>query len=425
MITSARSAALNALLAFRKHGSTESICCDREDDTRLAERIYNGVLQNERFLDYCIEQYLSSSLSRLHPRVLDILRISAYQILFLDRVPDSSAVSQAVQMCRASKLGFASGMVNAVLRRISEKKSDLIKAQLRPAIRYSHPDWLEEKLLLDHSTEFISNFMKANQGVAPICLQINTLRTSLQDFLEILHQRGIEPLTIRNDFPSVRIPAMKVTDLPGYREGLFYVQDDAARAAVQMLCLQPGMKVLDACSAPGGKSIAATLAGAEVLSCDLSEMRLRRCAENYRRMNMKIPIRQRDASLFCENDAERYDAVIADVPCSGTGVIRRHPEIRYKDFSEVEKLLPIQAEILDNSARYVKPGGILLYATCSVLREEDEQQIEAFLKRHKEFAMADATISGFDCDGGMLRSWPHLNGNDGFFAAKLIRQENQ
>ena len=420
----ARSAALHALQQVRRQGIEERIQCERDDDTRLAERLFYGVLQNERFLDGSIMRYLSSS--RPHPYVMDLLRIGAYQILFLDRIPDSAAVNDAVHSCRASKQRYAAGMVNAVLRKISLDKSLLLQADENTdlALRYSHPDWFTEKLLREHDSAFVRSFLESNQEIPDLCLQINTQRTDLSTFTDMLKQKGIVSLSMREDFPSVTILSRRVDTLPGYEEGLFYVQDNAARASVNIIGLKPGMCVLDACAAPGGKSIAALLEGASVLSCDVNALRLERCIENYQRLGMAIPTRLLDATECCVDFHEVFDVVIADVPCSGTGVIRRHPEIRQRSFREVEELLSIQSKILDNLSDYVRPGGILLYSTCSVLRDEDEGQVTAFLNRHPDYGLEPVVLDGFKCENGMLRSWPHLNGNDGFFAAKMVKKND-
>ena len=420
----ARSAALHALQQVRRRGIEERIQCQREDDTRLAERLFYGVLQNERFLDVCILRYLSSS--RPHPYVMDLLRIGAYQILFLDRIPDSAAVNDAVHSCRASKQRYAAGMVNAVLRKMSSDKLLLLQVDQSTdlALRFSHPDWLVEQLLREHDSAFVRCFLESNQEIPDLCLQINTQRTDLSTFSDMLKQKGILPLSMREDFPSVTISSRRVDILPGYEEGLFYVQDNAARASVKIIGLRPGMCVLDACAAPGGKSTAALLEGASILSCDVNALRLERCMENYKRLGMDIQTRLMDAAEYCADFHEAFDAVIADVPCSGTGVIRRHPEIRQRSFRDVEELLSIQAKILDNLSDYVRPGGTLLYSTCSVLLDEDEGQVTAFLNGHSDYRLEPVELDGFDCENGMLRSWPHLNGNDGFFAAKLVKKND-
>ena len=420
----ARSAALHALQQVRRRGIEEIIRCEREDDTRLAERLFYGVMQNEHFLDACIMRYLSSS--RPHPYVMDLMRLGAYQILFLDRIPDSAAVNDAVHSCRASKQRYAAGMVNAVLRKISSDKLLLLHVDQSTdlALRFSHPEWLVEQLVREHDLAFARCFLACNQEIPDLCLQINTQRTDFGKFNDILKKKGIVPLSVREDFPSVTISSRRVDTLPGYEEGLFYVQDNAARASVKIIGLRPGMRVLDACAAPGGKSTAASLEGANVLSCDVNTLRLERCVENYQRLGMDIPTRLLDATEYCADFHEAFDVVIADVPCSGTGVIRRHPEIRQRSFREVEELLSIQSKILDNLSNYVRPGGTLLYSTCSVIRDEDEGQVTAFLNRHPDYGLEPVELDGFDCENGMLRSWPHLNGNDGFFAAKLVKNND-
>ena len=420
----ARHAALQALQQFRRQGNAEPARCEREDDSRLAERLFFGVLQNERFLDACIARYLSAA--KPHPSVMDLLRLGAYQILFLDRVPDSAAVNDAVTSCRASKQRYAAGMVNAVLRKISAGKVLLLKTDESTdlALRYSHPEWLVERLLREHEPDFVRGFLESNQETPALCLQINTFRTTPEAFDALLRQKGIVSLSAREDFPSITIPSRRVDTLPGYDEGLFFVQDNAARASVKIIGLKPGMRVLDACAAPGGKSMAAALEGADVLSCDVNASRLNRCTENYRRLGMAISVRQMDAAVFHPDWSELFDVVIADVPCSGTGVIRRHPEIRQRSLREVEDLRAIQSKILETLACYVRPGGTLLYSTCSVLRDEDEGQITAFLERCPEFRLVPVELKGFDCENGMLRSWPQRNGDDGFFAARLVKKND-
>ena len=421
MISPARQAALKALLRYRQSSTLEQIVCERQDDARLAEHIVYGVLQNERFLDHCLSAYLPNSLARVHPKLLDILRLSAFQILFLDRVPASAAVNQGVQMCRNAKMAYASGMVNAVLRRISENRDQMLSQNLDAGLRYSHPGWLTECLLRDYDESFVRAFCMSNQSLPALRLQVNTDKTDLDSFLRMLKDSSIEIIAVNRDFSSVLIPSAKVESIPGYSQGLFYVQDDAARAPVRAAGIKQGQTVLDACAAPGGKSMAAALDGGVVTACDVNGKRLQSCRENFERLQMTIPVRQLDASVSVPAYVGAFDVVIADVPCSGTGVIHKHPEIRCRTRQEVEQLLPVQAQILDSVSEYVRPGGVLIYSTCSVLREEDEAQVESFLRKHNDYLLDPICMDGFQCESGMLRSWPQLNHNDGFFAARMRR----
>ncbi len=389
-VSPARSDALRILLRYRKDGRLLNSSCEQPENRRLADQIAFGTVQNGRFLDAVLDSHVRTGVRELQCAVREILRMSAFQILFLDRVPDSAAVNDAVSLCRQQKCSFAAGFVNAVLRNLSRGKDRI--AIREPAVRYSHPDWVYSRLVRDFGESFTEAFLSANQVRPDLRLQLNTQRCSADVYLALLKEKGIAVL------------------------------DDAARAAVRICSLAPGMRVLDACAAPGGKSMAAALDGAEVTACDISEKRLARCCENFSRMQMNIAVCLQDAAVFRPDWEGRFDCVLADVPCTGTGIIRRHPEIREKKEEELFSLLPIQQAILNNLSRYVKPGGLLLYSTCSVLREEDEDQVCDFLGRHADYSPDTSSAASELCKEGIMRSWPQQNGNDGFFAAKLRKQ---
>ena len=421
MISPARISAVSALRRRRKGENAGAFRCENREDSRLAEQIYLGVLQNERFLIYCLQRLIPSGFTRIHPSVMDILLVSSYQILFLDRVPDSAVVHDAVELCGYCHQRYSSGFVNAVLRSLCRDRVKLLNDFTKPAVRYSHPDWLAARLTASFGEGFALEFMASNQKTAPICIQVNTLRCSLAEYLDLLTSRGIRVLNENHDLQSVQLPQAVVTELPGYCEGLFYVQDDAARMSVRLAGIRDGMRVLDVCAAPGGKSIAAALDGGIVTSCDSSGVRLKRCAENYRRLGLECQIRECDAAVYDPEMEQQFDVVIADVPCTGSGIIRKHPEIRSRTEKEMQALCGIQRSILGNVFHYVKSGGILMYSTCSVLPEEDEDQVNQFLKNHAEFSLDALEAEEYSCENGMMRSWTHLNGNDGFFAARMRR----
>ena len=424
MISPARLAAFRTLLSYRKTGRISLQQCHLEADRHLTERILYGVLQNERYLDFCLAQFISRGFYRLHPAVLELLRLSAYQILFLDRIPESAVVNDAVSMCRNGSFSHHAGFVNAVLRRLSENKDSILSLRPPLSVRYSHPDWMVCRLIERFGRDFTEALLIADQTIPPLCLQVNTDLCTLGDYTALLQQRNIEILVINQELSSVVIPSVVVEELPGYREGYFYVQDDAARTSVHLAGITNGMMILDACAAPGGKSIAAKLEGGKPVSWDISAERLQRCTDNYRRLGMDIPVRLQDAREFQPEYEARFQMVIADVPCSGTGVIRKHPEIRYKTESDFLSLLDTQRSILENVSRYVVSGGMLLYSTCSVMQEENELQVLAFLHDHPEYALEAVDLDDDPCHNGMYHSWPHLTGNDGFFAAKLRHHDD-
>jgi 16S rRNA (cytosine967-C5)-methyltransferase len=219
----------------------------------------------------------------------------------------------------------------------------------------------------------------------------------------------------------------KTTSLPGFDDGLFYVQDRAARTAVDIVASKPGMKVLDACSSPGGKSFAAAISmenRGSILSCDIHEKKLGLVQSGAQRLGINIiSTEARDARENVDEFHDAFDLVIVDVPCSGLGVIRKKPEIRNKDFSSLAGLPIIQRDIINNLANFVKPGGSLLYSTCTILEEENEAIVTEFLSNRPDFELQSFSIDGINCDRGMYTFWPNVDGTDGFFVAKLIRKE--
>ena len=356
MAGSARDAAFDALERCRKDQAWSGASLDGcirnygldPRDAALATRLCLGVLQNEAYLDHYIDLFCSNPPEQ---RLRQVLRIGAYQLLFLDKIPAYSAVSETVALCRRVGLSRAAGMANAVLRRLSERAHDLpplpegdIAETL--SLRYSHPKWLVERLLNDHDAAFTEAFLRANNEPAPLCLQINTLKVSTRDY-----QNALERLSI--PYRETAIPGCllleggTVASLPGYEEGLFFVQDLAARAAVAAAVPGPGDRVLDACAAPGGKSFSAAIAmrgEGSILACDIHAKKLQRIQEGADRLGIPcIRTQLRDGREPSDAFSGAFDVVLADVPCSGLGVIRKRPEIRKKNVADIDALPAIQS----------------------------------------------------------------------------------
>ena len=437
MKKSARTAALAALERCEREGAWSAAALDSAiranelsaRDAALASRLCLGVLQNGTYLDHYIDLF---SKGKLEPRLRLILRLGAYQLLFLDKVPAHAAVSETVELCRDGKLDRAASLANAVLRRITECKDEL------PAIpgegsaaylstRWSHPLWLAESLIAERGYAFTEAFFRADNEAPPLCIQVNRLRVSEADYLRALERAGLNVRCFPELPGCFELDGGKVTELPGFEEGLFYVQDRAARVAVQAAGAAPWMRILDACAAPGGKSFAAAQDAdgqCRLMSCDLHEKKLRLIRSGAQRLGLEdcLETLAADARVFRPEWEKAFDLVLADVPCSGLGVIRKRPEIRKKSAAELEGLPAIQAAILDNLSRYVKPGGVLLYSTCTILREENRGQIERFLSAHTEYTAEDFSCGSLRSTGGCYEFWPQIDGTDGFFAAKLRRK---
>ncbi len=440
MAKTARAAALEVLERCRRDSAWSADALDavlrrsalEKREAALASRLVLSVLQNRSYCDYYIEVCGGRSVSQLQPKVLDILRLGTAQLLLMDKIPPRAAVNETVSLCREAGLERAAGLVNAVLRRVSEKRDALppIPGEGTAAYlstRYSHPRWLVERLLREQGYAFTESFLRENNSAPGLTIQVNTQKTTLEDYLRALQRQEIAC----EQFPELpgclRLDGGAVTSLPGFEEGLFYVQDRAARSAVAVSGVKPGQRVLDCCAAPGGKSFAAALMMGDtgsILACDIHENKLRRITEGAARLGLRsIETRAMDARKPASELEGAFDLVLADVPCSGLGVIRKRPEIRDKAEAEIARLPEIQREILRSVSRCVRPGGVLLYSTCTVLRAENEEQIEAFLRENPAFTAEDFSLGTIKSKDGCYSFWPQRDGTDGFFAAKLRRKE--
>lgn len=429
MNLNARDAALKALVACRRNGAWSDGALkellkglDRRD-AALASRLCYGVLQNRTLLDFWIDAFAKG---KLQPVVREILRLAVYQLNFLDKIPSSAAVNEAVDQAKRFANPAAGRLVNGVLRNMLRtglpQPEDL-------ATRYSHPRALVDLLTKEFGEETTRRLLESHNEAPATVLQVNTLLTNRDELLSRLRSEGASA-EVHPWLPDcITVSATgNLEQLPAYREGLFYVQDAAARLAVQAAGLQPGMKVLDCCAAPGGKSFAAAMEmknrGA-LISCDIHPHKIALLEKGAERLHISIlTARLRDASKPVEAWKKAMDAVLADVPCSGLGVIRKKPEIRDKDLAQTERLPIVQRAILDTQAQYVKPGGVLLYSTCTILRRENEAVAEGFLQNHPEFALETVefpTGSGISA-GPMTTLLPCDHGTDGFFICKFRRK---
>ena len=394
-------------------------------DRAFACALCYGVQQNMLFLDHIIAQCSTMPLKRIEPKVLDLLRLASCQLCLMDRVPDAAVVDSAVRLSRQLGYTRASGFVNAVLRKIAGGSYTVPEDRSAQSlsIRYSHPLWLAQRMVSLLGEEEAEAFFRCNNAAAPITIQTNTLRTDTKSLLTSLQSEGLDAQAHSCVPDCILLRAGSVQTIPAFARGEFYVQDAAAKLAVSVAAPKKHDKVLDVCAAPGGKSFAAAIlsGGAEILSCDLHEKKLARIREGAERLGLEtISTRAMDARQYDPALAERFDLVIADVPCSGLGVIRKKPDIRFKDATEIAALPEIQSAILRNVSRYVKPGGTLLYSTCTVLPEENSGVCEAFLADTPSFTYDDFVLpDGSESHGGMLQLWPQRNGTDGFFIAKM------
>ena len=404
-------------------------------DAALATQLCFGVLQNQLLLDFYLSKFSNISLNRMEGKVIQALRLGAYQMLFLSRIPHSAAVNSAVSLTKTHcKNPRAAGMVNGILRSLERNLKDLPTIPPQPlesylSTLYSHPEWLVKEFLLTLGERETAALLAANNRQPSICAMVNTTRTTAQELTGLLKEQGIASAPhpwLENCLTLTRTGNLE--QLPAFQQGLFYIQDPASRLAVETSGAAPGMRVLDCCAAPGGKSFAAAIQmqnQGEILSCDIHSHKKKLIQAGAERLGLNI-IRPAiaDGKKFRPEWEEQFDVVFTDVPCSGLGVISKKPDIRYKDPAPLEQLPQVQEALLTNAARYVKPGGTLLYSTCTLLRRENEDVVQHFLNRHPAYRTVPFQTSGpiGEVPDGMTTLWPHRHGTDGFFICKLRRE---
>ena len=431
----ARETALNALITCRRQSGwsnavlKQTIARDKLDprEAALATRLCYGVVQNRGRLDFYLRQLLTGSLKKLHPAVRDILHMGLYQIYDMDKIPDSAAVNESVTLARKYGAPGSDRLVNAVLRNAVRTKGTL-QEPTSYEDRYSHPAELVSLLKTALPKGTLEGVLKANNEAPKTVIQVNTLKTTAAALLEQLRREGVEAEP-HGWMPECLVLGStgSLEKLPSFQQGLFYVQDPASRLSVRCAGLQKGFRVLDCCAAPGGKSFAAAMAmegTGSICSCDIHPHKIQLIENGAARLGLGIlQARLQDASEFVPEWEGAMDAVLVDAPCSGLGIIRKKPDIRYRDLKENEALPALQKKILANQARYVKKGGVLLYSTCTLLPRENQEVVEDFLKTHPEFSLEKLELPQIFPENttGMLTLLPGQWDTDGFFISKMRR----
>ena len=437
---SARKTALDALIACRKKAAWSNgilkdyIARDRLDrrDAALATRLCYGVLQHRGMLDFFLQQLLTGKIKDLHPVLRDILHMGLYQIYELDKIPESAAVNESVSLakkyCRTQR--FAPGLVNAVLRNAIRTKGTL-QQPISLEDRYSHPQKLIDLLKSYVGEERLEPMLAANNDTPQTVVQVNTLRVTTQELIERLKQEDVTAL------PHAWMPDCLVLSNTGsieklrsFREGLFYVQDAAGKLSVMCAQIPKGneVRVLDCCAAPGGKSFAAAIAmenKGKIRSCDIHRHKTTLIHHGAERLGLDcVLVREQDATENHPGWFEKMDVVLADVPCSGYGIIRKKPDIRYKDPDDMQRLPDLQLKILYKQAEYVKKGGVLLYSTCTLVKNENENVVREFLAHRPDFYLEPLQLPSVfpENTSGMLALVPGEYDTDGFFIARLRRK---
>ncbi|NDL66889.1 16S rRNA (cytosine(967)-C(5))-methyltransferase RsmB [Anaerotalea alkaliphila] len=415
---------------------------DRED-RKFVSRLVYGTVERMLYLDHVLDRYSKVPSAKMKKVVRWVLRTGVYQILFMDGIRDAAVCDEAVKIIKKRKMGALAGYVNAVLRTVAREKDSLVHPGTESleelSLAFSMPLWLLEKLQGQMGFEPLKEFCLQSLGSAPLCVRPNLPKVGLKELEAALDREGVAHR------PGGLLPYALFLDkvealakLESFRKGLFQVQDQSSQLVgevVRSLELGGSPLVLDVCAAPGGKSthVAGLLgpSGGRVVARDISPWKLERIGENVERLgHPNIRMEEKDASRAYGEDRESADVVLADAPCSGLGILRRKPDIKYRLTPDsLESLGRLQKEILEASGAAVKPGGFLVYSTCTVNREENEDQVMRFLEEHKEFKQRPIHLPFGALDPfleeGFVKLMPKEGGADGFFIALLEKEKGQ
>lgn len=403
-------------------------------DRALYTNIVYGTVERRITLEYLLAQLCDRPLEKIDRNVAIILRMSLYQLRYLDRVPAYAVLQEAGELTRRFAAQSAVGFVNAVLREYERRGAEIAMPSPQAdferylSVTYSYPAWFCALLVRCYGKRRAEAILKAFEKNPPLTLFPNLLKTDRAGLLRALRAEGIACDETRYSPYGVRlsrhVPIDAITPLA---QGLCFVQDEASQLAALALGAAPAQTILDSCACPGGKSFAlALLCGdkAKIISCDLHENKLSLVRRGAEKLGIaSVEAQARDSGAFYPPFENAFDRVLCDVPCSGLGVLSKKPDIREKKEEEIERLPAVQRRILENCARYVRPGGELVYSTCTVHPAENEEQIKVFLREHPEFSLQPFML-GQETVQGMQTLLPDCYaGMDGFFIAKLRKTE--
>ena len=381
--------------------------------TRLTE----GTVERMLTLDYVIDQFSKTKVKKMKPLIRELMRLSVYQIMYMDGVPDAAVCNEAVKLARKRGFSGLSGFVNGVLRSVARGWKDVTFQN--ESVRYSVPEWIIDGWNADYGRDVTEKMLEAFMQPAKITVRTNTQKCTPEELKDRLSQEGVTVEAIEGISYAFALSGFDyLAGLGSFQDGWFYVQDISSMTVAHAADPKKGDYIIDVCAAPGGKSshLAELLDGSGMVEArDLTEYKVGLIEENILRHdlhNMKAV--QQDATLFDEASVEKADILICDLPCSGLGVIGRKSDIRYKMTAErAHDLAVLQQEMLDTVWKYVKRGGKLIYSTCTIHKEENEDNVAAFLQKHPQFTLVE-----------QRQIFP-MEGSDGFFVAKMIRSTDE
>lgn len=434
----ARMTAVKMLLKMENDSSYSNILLNSafegtdlsERDKAFAAALFYGVSERKMTLDFIIAQYSRLPLEKIEPQALAVLRMGIYQLMFMDSVPASAAVNESVKLCKKLKLFSAEGFVNALLRNFlrNGKNVDYSGLELpeRLSVEYSCPRWITEKWIAEYGEENAVRALKASLGAPPLYARVNTTKISDEDLVKMLKKEGVRAAVNPKLAGCIKLEKTgDIEQLDSFKQGFFHIQDVSSQLCCLTLKPIVNETVLDICAAPGGKTFTmAEIMGnnGKIISMDMYEQRVELIEQGAKRLGLRIVEALENNAVRFNEQLPEADRVLCDAPCSGLGVIRRKPEIKYKQQSDFDELPRLQKAILDVSARYVKVGGTLVYSTCTLSRAENDDVARDFAASHPEFSPIVQPLAYEGAENSPTRTFfPEEDGGDGFFTASFRR----
>ena len=404
-----------------------------DQEKGLATELIYGIIENKYYLNYIIDKLSKIKSKKMSTYVKISLWLGIYQILFLDSIKDHAAVNESVNLIKKYDKK-SSGFVNAILRNVLRQKDSIMEIKDKEikdelSIKYSYNPWIVEKWIKDFGQEFTEDLLDANAEKPNLYIRTNTLKISRDELIGKLAKEGIKCTKVNGIDEAIMVQNLK--NIEGnelFKLGYFTIQDISSMLVGKIANPEKDSKVLDICSAPGGKTthVATIMENTgQVIARDVFDHKLKLIKSTVNRLGLtNVSVENRDALKLDDNSIDKFDYVLADVPCSGLGIIRRKPEIKFKEGSELSGLPDIQSKILNNASKYVKENGTLIYSTCTIHDEENIDVVEQFLKENKNFELVPIENINIDLDNqekGYIKIYPNIHGMDGFFIAKLKR----
>lgn len=437
-MASPRATALKLLVRLEKDKAYSNILLDKElskteldeRDKRFVSALFYGIIERKITLDAVIDKYSKVNINKLDSDVLQILRMGIYQLLFMDNVPDSASVNESVKLAKKLKNPSLSGFVNGILRAFlrDNKQIPLTGSEYENlSVLYSCPLQLIKKWDKEYGKETTLSLVKSSVGKPPLTVRVNSVKATDEKAAKLLSDDGFEvKRTVISHCLEISGGKCSIENSKAYSLGIIHVQDISSQLCSLSLGAEPGETVIDICSAPGGKTF--TIAEAmenkgEIIACDLHEKRVHLIQQGAVRLGLNIVKAQVNDGAVFNDKFPIADKILCDVPCSGLGVIRRKPEIKYKDYREFHSLPEIQYEILKTSSRYLKVGGIIIYSTCTVSKAENEDVIKRFLMENSNFKEEIISKDYEHLNDYKATIIPDYYNSDGFFICKMKRVE--